>query len=435
MFIGKSKNNGFTTKELEDLCIKGIKDKKFQDKKVLVIIPDSTRSGPTDFFFKTLCSFLSPKVKKLDFMIALGTHPPMSEEKVNNYLNITSIEKKTKYKSINIFQHYWNDPTQLVHIGTIKKEEMKKISNGLMIEEIPVTINKRVFSYDQLILLGPVFPHEVVGFSGGYKYLFPGISGPEFLHKFHWLGALITNPKINGIKNTPVRKAINKATSFLKIPKTLFCYVVDRDKKVIGLYIGNKSAWLKACDLSAKINIKYVEKSFHTVLSIAPLMYEDIWTAGKCMYKLEPIVEDNGTLIIYAPHIKEISYTHGKYIKKVGYHTRDYFLKQMDKFKNIPGAILAHSTHVKGIGTFKNGIEKPRINVVLATGISEEECKKINLGYMDYTKIKIKDYSNKEDKGILLVENAGEILFRLKSGKVPDIDKLDISGGFTPNLV
>ncbi|MCM8804051.1 MAG: hypothetical protein NC833_02205, partial [Candidatus Omnitrophica bacterium] len=191
---------------------------------------------------------------------------------------------------------------------------------------------------------------------------------------------------------------------------------------VYGLFIGGVEAWEKAADLSSQINIEYVDKSYDLVISIAPEMYEDIWTAGKCMYKLEPVVNDGGRLIIYAPHVKEISYTHGKYLLEVGYHTRDYFLKQWNKFKELPGCILAHSTHVKGIGTYIEGIEKPRIEVILATSIPENICKKINLGYIDYKKIKIEDYEEKE--GILVVKNAGEVLYRRKDGYIPDIDKL-----------
>jgi len=153
-------------------------------------------------------------------------------------------------------------------------------------------------------------------------------------------------------------------------------------------------------------------------------MYEDIWTAGKCMYKLEPVVENGGSLIIYAPHIKEVSYTHGRDIERVGYHTRDYFLKQAPRFKDVPGAILAHSTHVKGIGTYKEGKERPRIKVILATAISKERCKKINLGYLDPAQLNPEDYAGRKKEGILLVRRAGEVLYRLSSGKVPDIDAL-----------
>ena len=127
----------------------------------------------------------------------------------------------------------------------------------------------------------------------------------------------------------------------------------------------------------------YVDRPFKRVLSVMPTMYDDIWTAAKGMYKMEPAIADGGEVIIYAPHITEVSYTHGHLLDQVGYHVRDYFLKQWDAFKHVPGGVLAHSTHLRGIGTYENGVEKPRIKVTLATGIPEERCRRINLGYMD----------------------------------------------------
>lgn len=424
MLSGKgSSEKFFTEAELVSLCIKGLKKGNFSSKKVLVVIPDATRSGPIKMIFRAICAALEPQAGKVDFIIALGTHPEMSEEKINSHLGLTAEERKSKFRNVGLFQHRWFQSEELRQVGIITAARIAKISGGLLDEDVPVTINKKVFDYQEIILAGPVFPHEVVGFSGGYKYLFPGIAGPEFLHKFHWLGALITNPKINGTKDTPVREALNEAASLLGLPITNISYVV-KEKKTYGLYIGGQEAWSAAADLSGRLNIQHVEKSFHTVLSMAPKMYEDIWTAGKCMYKLEPVVADKGTLIIYAPHITEVSYTHGEDIKKVGYHTRDFFLKQWDRFKDTPGAILAHSTHVKGIGTFKNGREEPRVEVVLATGIPEEECRRINLGYLDFRKIRVEDYTGKDDQGILKVENAGEVLYRLAGDIVPDINKL-----------
>ena len=422
MYTGKgSESVPFTEGELKDLCIEGLKAKNFSGRSVLVVIPDTTRSGPTAFFFKAVHDYLKTAALKVDFLIALGTHPPMEEKKVDAFLEIGPDDRKTVYKDTLIFQHQWDNPRALAYIGTLSSEKIREVSGGLLAEEIPVTVNKKVLEYDEVILMGPVFPHEVVGFSGGYKYLFPGISGPDFLHKFHWLGALVTNPRINGTKDTPVRRALNMAASFLEVPMTMICYVVKKNL-VHGFYAGDMEAWSAAADLSALLNIKYVDRPFSTVLSIAPAMYEDLWTAGKCMYKLEPVVADNGRLIIYAPHVKEVSHTHGTEIEKVGYHTRDYFLGQQERFKDVTGCIMAHSTHVKGIGTFSNGVEKPRINVILATGIPEQVCKKINLGYMDYGSIDVEALRKREDT--LVVDKAGEVLYRLKGGRIPDIDKL-----------
>jgi nickel-dependent lactate racemase len=152
-----------------------------------------------------------------------------------------------------------------------------------------------------------------------------------------------------------------------------------------------------------------------TVLGIAPAIYDDIWVAGKVMYKHEPIIADGGEVIIYAPHIKEVSFTHGKEIEKVGYHVPDYFLKQWDRFGGVSGLILAHSTNVKGIGTFENGVEKPRVTVTLATSIPESMCKKINLGYRDPASIDVEKMKSMQDDDLLVVENAGQILYRLRN--------------------
>jgi nickel-dependent lactate racemase len=393
----------------------------YTGKRLLLIVPDNTRSGPIGDIFKIAYENLEQKAKTVDILVALGTHQPLTEEQICTRLGITSGQRNNKYASVQFFNHEWQKPDALTSIGKISADEIDKITDGLFQEEVDIRINKLIFEYDEFFILGPVFPHEVVGFSGGHKDIFPGIAGEEIINFFHWLGAVCTNPLINGNIWTPPRKVVEKAASFIKTPRKLFAIVAAEDK-LKGLFIGDcVEAWEKAAQLSEKVHIVYKGKPYKTILGIAPEMYDDIWTAAKAMYKLEPITADGGTLIVYAPHISEISYTHGKFIDQVGYHTRDYFLKRMDKFAGIPRAVIAHSTHLKGIGTYIDGVEKPRINVVLSTGISKQRCQKVNLGYMDPAQIDIANYENKEEKGILLVHHAGEVLHRLSSGHIPTI--------------
>lgn len=383
-------------------------------KRILVIVPDNTRSGPVGEVFKAIYDCIGGKVKQLDILVALGTHQPISEEQICARLGMTVAERKGKYRAVRFFNHQWKKPETFKSIGMIAASEIERMTGGLFREEVNVAINKMIFDYDEFFILGPVFPHEVVGFSGGHKYIFPGIAGAEIINFFHWLGAVITNPVINGNKWTATRKVVEKAASFVKVPHKLFAIVAVHNE-LKGIFIGDcESAWERAADLSAKVHIVYKNKPFKTVLGVAPKMYNDIWTAGKAAYKLEPVTADGGVLIIYAPHISEISRTHGAVIEQLGYHTRDYFLKQWDRFKDFPGGAMAHCTHVKGIGTYIDGVEKPRINVVLATGISREKCRKVNLGYMAPEQIDIDNYQGREDKGILVVHNAGETLYRLR---------------------
>ena len=415
----KTMGLGFLDKAVSELDARRICQEAFASwnvcgRKVLVVIPDATRSCPLGMMFR-LVQEAAGEAGQLDFMVALGTHPAMSMEQIYARVEITGEEHRSKYTRTRFFNHEWNNPKALFEVGRLSRADVRELTGGLFEMDVGVSINRMVQNYDLLVILGPVFPHEVVGFSGGNKYLFPGIAGEEILNFFHWLGAVITNPMIIGSKWTPVRKVVDRAASLLKVERKALCMVV-KGHDLAGLYSGTpEGAWEEAANLSRQIHIEFKDKPFHTVLSCAPKMYDDLWVGAKCMYKLEPVVADGGTLIIYAPHITEVSVSHGKLIEELGYHTRDYFLKQWDRFKNYPWGVLAHSTHVRGIGTYENGVEKGRVNVVLATGIPESICKKINMGWMDYRKINPADYVGREDEGILYVPKAGEILYRLKN--------------------
>lgn len=416
-----NKERALSEEELQSFVAEVFAGDAIDNKRVLFIIPDSTRSMPMPAMFRALFEVLNGRVAKMDYIIALGTHPPMPEKAINAMLGVTAEERAGKYAAVDVFNHDWQNPEALVSLGCIPAAEIEEISQGMMREEPEVFINRRVLDYDLVCVVGPVFPHEVVGFSGGNKYFFPGVAGEAILNVFHWLGALISNPVINGTKHTPVRAVIDRAAAMIPVEKRCFTLNVV-NKKCQGIWFGSpEEAWSAAADRAAETHIIYKDKPFKSVLAIAPAMYDDIWVAGKCMYKLEPVVADGGELIIYAPHVTEVSVTHGELIRKVGYHTRDYLLANKDKLKDMPGTILAHSSHVRGIGTMENGVEKCRVQVTLATGIPEEECLAINLGYRDPASIDVSTWAGREEEGILLVENAGEVLYRLKDGNpAPD---------------
>jgi nickel-dependent lactate racemase len=389
--------------------------KDYRNKKVLLIVPDGTRTAPVGLLFQQLHHQLGTVTKAFDVLIALGTHQPMDEPAICRRLEISGADRQSTYRDVRFFNHAWNDPGALRKIGTIAAEEIRELSGGLFAMDVPVEVNCLLFEYDQVIIAGPVFPHEVVGFSGGNKYLFPGVAGPEVLNFFHWLGAVVTNPMIIGNKWTPVRKVVDRAGALVGIPKLCFCMVVD-GANLAGLFAGSpEAAWDAASDLSSQLHITIKDRPFHTILSCAPGMYDELWTGGKCMYKLEPVLADDGELIIYAPHISEICVAHGRVLLEVGYHCRDYFLKQWDRFRDYPWGVLAHSTHVYGLGKFKDGKETPRARVTLATAISSETCHRINLGYRDPKTIRVEEFAGREDQGVLLVRKAGEMLFRLKT--------------------
>ncbi len=389
---------------------------KFNSTRVLVLIPDHTRSLPLPQLFRLLVETLS-KTRQLDYMVALGTHPALSEESLCDLVGITAEERAGKYKHVGIFNHTWDQADSLTQVGILDDDQIQEIAGEAwhpsLAGAVPVRINRRILDYDHMLILGPSFPHEVVGISGGAKYLFPGISGPEMINKTHWLGALITTMRVIGYKHTPVRDMIHTAAKMVPTPLTLIALTVERGE-LGGMFIGDHiSAFEAAADLSRQRHIVWIDQPYNRVLSWAQTRYDELWTGAKAMYKLEAAVADGGELIIYAPHLDTVSYVHGKYIYEAGYHVIEYFLKQWDQYKHIPSGVLAHSTHVKGIGSYNNGIETPRIQVALASKISPEDCATLNLGYYDPDKINLDEWQNGHQDW-LFVPKAGETLYKTK---------------------
>lgn len=398
------------------------------NQRVLVLIPDHTRSLPLPMLFRTLVAALR-HARQLDFMVCLGTHPPLPEESLNRLVGVSPTERSSLaagngftahgagFPNIHLYNHAWDDPAALTRIGHIEGDQVKALAGGHWHPSLPdrveVRINASALGYDHLVILGPTFPHEVAGFSGGAKYLFPGISGPEMINATHWLGALVGVVNTIGIKHTPVRAMIHAAAEKVTTPITLIALVVEGDG-VSGLFIGDHlAAWEAAADLSAQRHIRWMKKPYQRVLSCAPTMYDELWTAAKAMYKLEPVMAPGGEVIIFAPHLDTVSRVHGKYIYQVGYHIRDYFLADWARFKHIPLGVLAHATHLRGAGVMRNGVEVPNLRVTLASQIPPEDCRHLNLGYLDPRQIQIADWREREDEGLLYVPKAGEMLYRL----------------------
>ncbi len=390
----------------------------FSGQRVLVLIPDHTRTVPLPMLFRIVTHQLSDAAR-LDFMVALGTHPPLDEPALLRLVGISPEERATTYKHVGLHNHAWWDPEQITSIGLLPVEQIKAIAGAVwhpsLGGDVNVQLNRMALEADHILILGPTFPHEVVGFSGGAKYLFPGISVADMINVTHWLGALMTVMDVIGFAETPVRQMIHAAAELLPTPITLVSLVVAGDG-LAGVFVGDHlSAWRAAADLSAARHIVWAPRQYQRVLSAAPPMYDELWTAAKAMYKLEPVVADGGELIIYAPQLSVVSHVHGEGIYEAGYHVRDYYLKQWARFQHLPLGVLAHGTHLRGSGTYVDGVERARIRVTLATSISREDCERLNLGYLDPASINPADWQGRESEGLLYVPKAGEQLYRVRA--------------------
>ena len=406
----------------------------FDGRSVCVLVPDATRTCPLPLLLRAVHGALHGRVRQLTVLIALGTHAAMSEEALATHLGYAPGRLADTYPGTTVVNHEWWRPETFVDLGTIPASRIAELSDGQMRLEVPVLLNRAVIDHDVALVLGPVLPHEVVGISGGNKYFFPGVGGQKIIDVSHWLGALITSAEIIGTTGiTPVRALIDDGAALIPAEKLALCAVtaepadgaadgavgaaVPSPVETSGLHsvsFGDTVAsWASAAQVCAATHVTYLDAPVRRVLSIVPEMYADIWTAAKGFYKVEPVVADDGEVILYAPHVKELSSSHPE-ILDIGYHCRDYFVKQWDRFADVPWGVLAHSTHLRGAGSYdaETGEERLRVRVTLATQIPEAVCHAANLGYLDPSSVDPSAFA--ADSGTLVVPRAGEMLFRLR---------------------
>mgnify|MGYP001565683965 FL=1 len=378
--------------------------------KILAIIPDTSRDDNTHLLFPKLAEILP----NLDALVAQGTHPPISESEKLAKIGLKNFNGK-------IFDHEWKNPDALTKIGTITGEEISKITNGVFSQDVEITVNKLILDYDILLILGATVPHEVAGFAGAAKYFFPGISGADLTNATHWIGALAGIENIIGQVETPTRHLIEKAADFIQKPIINFNSVCSRDSanqlQTHALFVGDfRQSFRKACEVSQQVHIKFVNRKYKKVVAILDEHYDELWTGGKASYKLGGIIEDGGELIIYAPHLKQISQTHGEFIEKFGYapieKVKSMVAESEELRKNL--CVAAHLAHVSFAGSVTNP-RKAKYRITLASSVNADICEKVNLIFADYTKINLDELRN--DSETFVVENAGRDLYLLEDEK------------------
>jgi nickel-dependent lactate racemase len=384
------------------------------DKSVCLVIPDATRSCPLPQLVREIHAALAGRVSAMTALVALGTHAAMTDEQLALHLGYDVGHLAATYPGLAVENHAWWDPETFVSLGTISADRVKQLSEGRLDQAVEVRINRHVVDSDVVIVVGPVFPHEVVGFSGGNKYFFPGVAGPEVIDLSHWLGALISSVEIIGTPGTtPVRALIDEAAAMIPSERHALCLVVTSGTGALqAMSFGRpEEAWAACAAISARTHIRYLDEPVRRVVSLVPEKYDDMWTAAKGFYKVEPVVADGGEVILYAPHITQISAMHPE-INDIGYHCRDYFTAQWDRFSLLHWGVLAHSTHLRGAGTYDDvDGEQLRVTVTLATGIPEDVVRAANLNYLDPAEVDVLALG--ADPDTLVVPQAGEVLFRL----------------------
>jgi len=383
--------------------------------RVLAIIPDKTRDDNTDILFPVATKLLGERrVKSFDALVAQGTHPPMTPEQKLAKVGLAEF-------SGSLFDHRWDRPDDLIQLGQLSSEQVSSLTNGLINDAVPVSLNKLLAPgiYDTILIFGATVPHEVAGFAGGAKYFFPGVAGPELTHMTHWLGALAGIEHIIGNVDTPTRRLIEAAADLVPARIISLNTVVSRndDGRLVtyGLFAGDvREAFRQAAAVSSQVHIRYTDRKYKRVVARLDPHYDEMWVGGKASYKLGAIIEEGGELIIYAPHLTKLSETHGALIEKYGYapleSVRDMLGVSPELRENL--CIAAHLAHVSYAGrTDASGHIVPRYQITMATGLDEATCHRVRLGHLDHHHLPWSDFVS--DPHTLIVENAGRDLYKV----------------------
>jgi nickel-dependent lactate racemase len=386
-------------------------------RRILLIVPDKTRTAPVAEMVPRVLDVLYGAGRAADVILALGTHAPLPETEAWAHVGLDPATAGGRYPGLRVRNHEWNNPAALATYGEIPAARVGELTGGLLAERVPLTLNRAAAAYDLLLILGPVFPHELVGFSGGSKYLFPGISGHEMIDIAHWIGALRGSRATIGVVDTPIRRVLDEALRRLPF-RTAAIKMVVHHGALAHLFVGpTEETWRRAAACAVPLHIERVPRPYRRVLACCPPMYPDLWTGGKCMYKCEGAVADGGELVIYAPHVTTFSEAHAATIERVGYHVRDYYLAHWDRYRDEPRAVLAYCVIMKGDGTYHDGVETPRIRVAVASQIPESKCRQTGIGYVDPATIDVNDWQQRDD--VLVVEKAGETLYTTEATTSP----------------
>jgi len=385
--------------------------------RVLSIIPDKTRDDNTDILFPIAAEILQGRqISQFDALVAQGTHVPMTDEEKRS--KIGANENSVPGLG-HVYDHQWNVPEELVTIGELSAASVTELTGGLITKAVPVNLNRRLGPgvYDTVLIFSATVPHEVAGFAGGAKYLFPGVAGPDLTHATHWLGALAGIENVIGRVETPTRHMIEAAADFVAAQIITLNSVITREEdnrlRTHALFAGDfRGAFRRAAEVSCEVHIKYTGRKYQRVVALLDEHYDELWVGGKASYKLGGIIEAGGELIIYAPHLRSISETHGRLIEKYGYAPLDRVREMVALSTELQNnlAVAAHLAHVSYAGQRDDsGRVVPRYRITMASALDEETCRRVHLGFMDHRKFRREDYES--DPDTLVVERAGRDLF------------------------
>lgn len=402
-----SKDAGIDDGELHQALEQSIKRQGKELKRVLLLPPDFTRSHSGAGKITAMYYEMLKDVCKVEIMPALGTHEPMSEQECSEMFG-EGVPKEC------ILGHNWR--TDVIKIGEVPGEYVCSISEGLVRNPIDVEVNKRLLdkSYDLIISIGQVVPHEVVGMANYSKNIFVGCGGSSMINQSHMLGAFYGMERIMGRDGSPVRKVFDYAEeNFLKDIPVMYVLTVTTAKEgkvsIHGLFIGRqRKIFEEAVKLSQEKNLTFVDMPLKkVVVFLDEKEFKSTWLGNKAIYRTRMAIADGGELIILAPGIRKFGEDdkNDKLIRKYGYVGRKKVLELCNENEDLRNnlSVAAHLIH---------GSSDDRFSITYAVKkLAREEIERVNFNYMPLKEAYKKYNPDTLKDGVNVLEDGDEIFY------------------------
>lgn len=370
---------GLNDSQIRTALEQSLTDVRLNLKKVLLLPPDFTRFHSNAGRITWHLWDMLKNYCEVDVMPALGTHVPVTESEWKAMFGDIPFDR--------MIVHNWR--TDVVKVGTVPGEYVSEISEGLVSDPIDVEVNKRLLdpSYDLILSIGQVVPHEVVGMANRNKNIFVGCGGSSMINSSHMLGAFYGLERIMGKDHTPVRNVFDYAEEhFLQnIPLSYILTVTTAPGGNIhthGLFIGRERKYFEeAVKLAQQKNLIFVDRTLKKVVVLLDEKeFKSTWLGNKSVYRTRMAIADGGELIVLAPGVDKFGEDASidKLIRKYGYCGRENILrlvKENDDLKqNLSAA--AHLIHGSGDGRF---------SITYCTQhLTKEEVEGVCYGYIPY---------------------------------------------------
>ncbi|MBE6551250.1 MAG: DUF2088 domain-containing protein [Ruminococcaceae bacterium] len=398
--------DGISDSDLFEALKASLSSSKGQLKKVLILPPDYTRFHSGAGKITQIYYDLLKDTCEIDILPALGTHVAMTEEEIKSMYGDIPVEK--------FIYHNWR--TDIEKIGEVPAEYVSEVSEGLVNNAVAVEVNKLLLdpSYDLILSIGQVVPHEVVGMANRNKNIFVGCGGSDMINSSHMLGAFYGMERIMGKDHSPVRKVFDYAEEhFLShIPLKYVLTVTTQTEGNIhihGLFVGRERKYFEqAVELSQKINLQLVDKPFKKVVVLLDdIEFKSTWLGNKSIYRTRMAIADGGELIVLAPGVDKFGEDANidKLIRKYGYCGRKNVLKLVEENEDIRNNLsaAAHLIH---------GSSDDRFSITYCTKLlTKEEVEGVCFNYIPYDEA-AKRYDPKKLKdGFNTLEDGEEIYY------------------------